>query len=1116
MESLLHTLDKLRNENSSSKGRTELMSEMRRLISLTDFGTVSEKQIQHVLAILYSKIKEEKNALKRLKETSKAASVFRINQYGQTVRDIISTSLHHIKIRTLRSFLEHMLDTLPTRGTVLMESLATIYLKTLQLIVDYSPHLEHFDHSLWLECISFCINAVENYESLVEDMDTSDFEDSRSSYAGTSRKSSPVRSEVVPLMACLGSLVSWTAADFTRQSNGAPSIFERLAGLVLSFFERQKRESSAHASAFIVLKALMAFACSNNMVHARQLAGCAAINCTSLWNTRTLSLKEPMLACLMLCVPFFSDIGCMVEGTRTLENLGQSILLDLLSRPQRNDICLSDLALYSRDIRVMSTEDGLALRTMSLSLKAPDDVREQSVFTLQVLAHIYGALLPPHDPSGAQSRRMSDSTQMKKRRRLNEPIETANIFKALPSHSSRNIVIGLQVTTWAYDLGLTKHLHRSTIDVVQAALLSDSSITQSWAQLCLASAIRLASHANSDVLESLFSTDWLESSWIAALRSIASPTTSRSVCHLASSILQSGRLSLSVLGTHSLQMTQAITTMGPASCTDAACEFLVLLFEKLVHCNLLRAKQTFSIALLWLQDRLRVLNPGDLLYTYHEHILWFFLYLTGHIIKPDENELSCSGNSILSCLAAKLQVDATARRVLSNQMGSESKDESVKLYPRDAIMASKLRPQPDDPCQSVLIADLLVLMRARMQSLITMLTSLSAVEQLLGEGLSMLLIQFQLIIDSPDIVEDCVATTEELCEILVKQMETISVDQLTLDKIYQILSGSVRALMIETQDQNVGKKSCLSAIRRLANGLSTLLRMSASSYTQDRQNQALLDEDFCIAQVQDTSALFLSQNSVLPIVIFSDVLYLSVLLFNLSTQDNSQEVEFRKHFLSNQPIFLINCELIWRYWRILPRQQTHRMSTLILQYLVSDVLQDYRYERNGSLLLFIAKLLSMNVKEWAAQTDSTGQKIFEWLIKIAISASLSAHEVRIEIVSLCRRVIEFNADHGRDDTQRKDLSTRSILVNTLRDHDLRVVYGAGNACTTIFHNHEVHTHDRIFDDIITGLPSDSFSIERLLLRSHILCLLAKHVEAPRTQAIYYLVSYFPVPTYRLC
>ncbi|CCG81638.1 putative Phosphatidylinositol 3-and 4-kinase [Taphrina deformans PYCC 5710] len=170
---------------------------------------------------------------------------------------------------------------------------------------------------------------------------------------------------------------------------------------------------------------------------------------------------------------------------------------------------------------------------------------------------------------------------------------------------------------------------------------------------------------------------------------------------------------------------------------------------------------------------------------------------------------------------------------------------------------------------------------------------------------------------------------------------------------------------------------------------------------------------------------------------------------------------------------------MWQVWDKIPKPIADVYTHDIINFLVETVLHEYQLERSESTFLFVVEFLSAIARAWAlAPIDDNivimARKVFDWLVRIVLTAQLASAMVRQKVVKLCSKLLRYGVDtSSREDPEMTTISLRTILVNELEDYDLRVALTAASVITAIFHTHDTSTYDQIYNDVTEALATVS-------------------------------------------
>lgn len=259
-----------------------------------------------------------------------------------------------LKKKTVKALVRHIIEALLTADGSFCEPLSLDYLKTLRALLDYNPHVEHFDKALWTEVAGFCVESVAApdvwEENLINDGVPSRTQSTpfrtQASLLWKDAKAGSIEN-VVELLGCLCSLVRAPNAPVSSQ---AKVILWR----TLQFLKVCSSVTAGHHSAIQTINSLLDYVTlnANSIISSMTLDILIVIK--TLWpRTRTEQLlADEMLICLLHLQAYLKSIKKNKHAEKYVPEM-EALLRVMQSEycshreEKRGHLELSDLGLHS-------------------------------------------------------------------------------------------------------------------------------------------------------------------------------------------------------------------------------------------------------------------------------------------------------------------------------------------------------------------------------------------------------------------------------------------------------------------------------------------------------------------------------------------------------------------------------------------------------------------------------------------------------------------------------------------------------------------------------------------------------------------------------------------------
>ncbi|KAI0954122.1 hypothetical protein AcV7_007443 [Taiwanofungus camphoratus] len=592
-----------------------------------------------------------------------AAAVRRLSEAAAVVRWLTERSVHMMNKKAIKPLLVHLLQTMVHDGK-LFGAVALDYVKTIRCILEWTPHLDHLDDSMWVNILELGFNVVlgdplrkrldedrdqddsrEDSVALGTDIDVSDLvqgdeeeEDigtPSTSTSNTTRKrryqspkqtslpqasraassapkvsqSKPVSKEQIEFMSIIGTLLRSSSAPLLASN------YTYLPAAVMNRFERFVRtyppDTSLYHDCLQALSATLPDIALNHCTLVSKFAETTWDRLVGLWNTKNQRMKEDLLVVLRTLFPFLTED--QTEDDRLASTRYGFSIAKLWN-------------LLNGEAESRWGTDGLSLDALRLQLIRSDGSEDTSrAFVANTFRYgwhfdpnqaLAWAVLELQADCAKKLYLLSESTHtmalkgkknIGKRIKLENPI--ASLLYSIRTQATSSIrAYHLQILLFFVD----RHwsiLHGSLTQDVISTLLQfvsfEDGLIQSWIFLCLAA----IAHANSSrSICPPFDTATWDSVWTHAMRRSTVPAVSRAACHAAhvllfhsTTLLTSQRVFVEIE-----TLAKDLDVQGPAFPYDSVCWFLTLCLRVANQDVRLYRLQLEEKVLTWLMDAWRV------------------------------------------------------------------------------------------------------------------------------------------------------------------------------------------------------------------------------------------------------------------------------------------------------------------------------------------------------------------------------------------------------------------------------------------------------------------------------------------------------------------------------
>ena len=453
-----------------------------------------------LLQELFQSVKNEiptyVKAVNKPSTRSKSASI--LSTYASAIRSTVEHGARAFRKKTVKTVIDHVIQTLPASGDGYYEPLTSDYLKSLRAILAWPAHPEHLSGEIWSKLVEFCVSGIEYAASSSEDSSSisringsaiRNTLPSRSSTPGTlassrdhsfrsrqflsqNEKSFGSKNVSEDWGACLAYLYSTTNAPIL---NDPGPTFTAISSLLCS-------SSPSSISQQDLFKPI-------NSILAKSMLEDVTLTCSILrevvslisrhWECRSSSGREEMLVTLLYSqayLPRLLQVNNPDEDFKQdFRNLIDTVQEEYCKRSERDHLQIDDLELYENE------EDlpcALPLHTRSMALRSGAIKAEQSWVVLELIASGLIASHYQEDKETLKEKAMNPP----KRQKISTPIES--ILHQLRRANGAEKPSLLQILAFGVERSSFKvHECQAILDQVIPLLSSEMSSISNWSML---------------------------------------------------------------------------------------------------------------------------------------------------------------------------------------------------------------------------------------------------------------------------------------------------------------------------------------------------------------------------------------------------------------------------------------------------------------------------------------------------------------------------------------------------------------------------------------------------------------------------------------------------------
>ncbi|KAG2132781.1 hypothetical protein DEU56DRAFT_812008 [Suillus clintonianus] len=609
-------------------------------------------------AVTSEKAECDKKAASGKSASTGAAASRRLGDAAAAVRWLVERSISRLTTKILTPLLAHLLQMMVHRGQ-LYAPLTLDYLKTIKILLSWTPHMDHIDAATWISIAELAFNIIlgdpikrkldndtgeSNDESMQAEIsamyqdDSDEGEDHEPSTSTQKRKwkarehittpapsgMRPTRShhsvslEQVECASLLALLFRAPTAPFL--SEDGPDLSPAILTRMRRFLERYPSDASLHHDYLLALQPVLSHLCLNRTKDVETFARSTWNQLVGLWGTKNKRMKESLVGILRTLFPFLTAAH---DGPSFAWADGVYKLWTLLSGEAENRRGLDSLSLDSLRLEVLPSDAEHCGRGVFVAHTFRAgwhfDSSQALAWALMELQADCAEKLFDHSESTHVGTPDGEGS-LGKRVKREDPI--LSLLHSIQSTTASGVrTYHLQVLLFFID----RHwpcLHFALQQDVMSTLLQfvsvDDPIIQSWTFLCFAAI------AQSDGLQSSRATQspsvtvrtaavlrdsavW-DPVWTHAMRRANVPVVCRAACHTAYTLILHSKLLLT-----SQRVLIEIETLakdldlqGPAFPYDSVCLFLAQCLRVASQDVRLYRMQLEEKVLSWLLDNWRI------------------------------------------------------------------------------------------------------------------------------------------------------------------------------------------------------------------------------------------------------------------------------------------------------------------------------------------------------------------------------------------------------------------------------------------------------------------------------------------------------------------------------
>ena len=476
-------------QSDKVKDRKDGLNQIKHIFRLyqssPEINKITEDSFHALFEGLFLAVTREKATyLRSAKARQQEPTESRLSTCADALRSTIEASLPRLRPKTINALTKHFLQILPnTDDKTLFEPLCNSYLKSLAVVLTYTPHVEHLAEERWHDLVDLCLAGIK----AITDAHTSihlgalDTLGSRQSQA-TIRRTNVDSMRSGALFECLKHLVTDTNHNILpRAQLGCDTMFAYL----------DAAPPTAHVpDLFVTLRHCLHKLSLDSVSTACSYLPRAVSAIATRWKQKSSEMRDEMLKIFILLQDHLihSITGTGTETESIIQHLGElydELIEDYVlseSRQRRNHLRLEDLTL---NVRISTPSDILPMQGAALILRQSSVESDHNWSVLYCCALIAWCLDVADSHAVRSSRSDSPTTPRKRRKRgcrLQEGVRKACTVSEQISVRIRWMQVVVMTT---HTRSLTAAQLHDTIIELQPLISNSSSLLASWTFLAL-------------------------------------------------------------------------------------------------------------------------------------------------------------------------------------------------------------------------------------------------------------------------------------------------------------------------------------------------------------------------------------------------------------------------------------------------------------------------------------------------------------------------------------------------------------------------------------------------------------------------------------------------------
>lgn len=1107
-----------------------------------DRGQLYDKFLRDIFNAVASSTKRELALYKGSKGSQKETVSRRLVLCANVIRALLKFGQEAWRAKSIPPIVCHIVDTVSSFGQSSSSPITMQYLKALRTVLSHQPHADHLSVDDWNKLVLFCLSYIGSKLSLPlpdlnhlsQDTSLGDAYGNNTEDESNQNDSRHVDFQVIELLQILRILI------MSPNGHTSSKVVE-VSSLCLALLKHQTRENVAHVSVFGVLSAVLECASLNKVALAQRIAIDVLVPISSMWNTKSSSLKEAILNTMIYASPIL--LACCQSRQFSI-GLRVQLLEDLQAFQTSLTERLDRALLHINDISFIGDTTPKALGAIVFKIRTYL-LRDYSSRTEQIWAGVwlYAQNLLCINYLDEVPGPQGNATRPSKRQKTGSTFELW--IDELDRVSNERKVFMLQVLAFVFSADDTHNLvSQKLVSVLRDLCTNDDTAVASWSMLCVSELVifNIVSPISSEVLAL---TNWIEF-WKASLSKVNILRCCRASTHLMYVLLISKCVRFVEISKDIAWISESFDLRGPPVLMDSSMRF-------------------WSLTLLLEESNVR--KPSTLS---QQVIEWFFNHLLPRDINDGDNSLEGNVDIDVDILDIIQLLSACCGLLLEPKRPSFDAYELIGKSMFASTEMNELRkyllkigpPQPDRTDgyleqRRLLNTDLNTVRHPReylkiIDEFRKMEGNFIARLRQVSETPTYSFQQQKLMSDSTKYFVAARYYIYLICKAGKKSTDAFNIPISMLEDsryILEALSGLIhaqqddmalcKAVVLSTwpiacdintltpcADEEV-LLQILGPVSELMNVIwnkISLIREEASLQTKTDDEKESMDWKVLShsSSSQPTSNRQPQSDTSPRYRTWVTKLFEVKLTLNHCAQQISSQVDWNARAVSSflDDIAKLGASQILGsssfVFEFLDRTQstwTDDQCQRLLRELGTKLLYTYEYERNEDAVILCLKCCSRLLQRWHPDSSSglsrDLESLLKWFLKIVIILQMTSPASRKEMAPLLLQVLQVNDRYCFEDNSP---SIRTLLLALLQDEDNSVRYRYAECVPTIFQNYPGSDHGAIYHDILDCLEAREDNPEGMALRIVTLVNIALSSDYLLKGAVYNICEVAIMPT----